>query len=65
MYSDKLKPGSLNIDQIFFIDKYKNDSYPWVQIAKKVCRDIENIERVKDQFELLKEKYNHQVIANQ
>ena len=47
---------SMNIDQIFFIDRFKNDTFPWMEISKRIRSDIQNSEALKDKIEILKNK---------
>lgn len=38
----------LNIDDIFYIDRFKNDSAPWMEISKRIRTDMQNSEALKD-----------------
>lgn len=36
--------GALSIDEIFYIDRFKNATAPWMEISKKIRVDIQNSE---------------------
>lgn len=55
-YSEQDQAAITNIDQIFFIDRFKNDSSPWMEISKKIKSDIQNSEALKDRIENLNSK---------
>jgi hypothetical protein len=38
----------LNLDQIFFIDRFRNEASPWMAIAKRIRTDLQNFEELKD-----------------
>jgi hypothetical protein len=44
----------LNIDDIFYIDRFKNDSAPWMEISKRIRTDMQNSEALKDTIQSLK-----------
>jgi len=39
-YQDKDRQNIANIDEIFFIDRFKNDQSPWMEISKAIRSDI-------------------------
>ena len=43
----------INIDQIFFIDKFQNDTAPWMEISNRIKTEIQNSEALKDKIENL------------
>lgn len=43
----------INIDQIFFIDKFQNDTAPWMEISNRIKSEIQNSEALKDKIENL------------
>lgn len=55
-YSEEDVGAISNIDQIFFIDRFKNDTSPWMEISKRIKTDIQNSEQLKDKIELLNTK---------
>ena len=58
MYEDQNSTTLINIDQIFFIDKFKNDQSPWMEISNKIKQDIQNSELLKDKIDNLNIKNN-------
>lgn len=34
------KSSSINMDQLYFVDKFRNDSGPWMEIARRIQKDI-------------------------
>ena len=36
--------GQIGIDEIFYIDRFKNETAPWMEISKKIRLDIQNSE---------------------
>lgn len=42
--SYKEKEGYVNLDEIFYIDRFKNQTSPWMEISKKIRTDIQNAE---------------------
>jgi len=42
--SYKEKEGYVNLDEIFYIDRFKNQASPWMEISKKIRTDIQNAE---------------------
>lgn len=55
-YKEEGKTFAMNIDQIFYIDRFKNDTVPWMEISKRIRSDIQNSEALKDKIEQLKSK---------
>lgn len=56
-YQDSNKSSDIaSIDEIFFIDRFKNDSSPWMEISKKIRTDIQNSEQLKDTIENLNQR---------
>lgn len=51
----------LNIDDIFYIDRFKNDSAPWMEISKRIRTDMQNSEALKDTIQSLKQKNKDQL----
>ena len=45
-YEDKKQSagGVISIDEIFYIDRFKNATAPWMEISKKIRVDIQNSE---------------------
>lgn len=58
MYESQNMSTLINIDQIFFIDKFKHDQSPWMEISNKVQADIENCQVLKDKIENMAAKNN-------
>jgi hypothetical protein len=55
-YKEQDKDAIANLDEIFFIDRFQNDSSPWMEISKKIRTDIQNSEALKDKIETLNTK---------
>ena len=47
---------STSTDEIFFIDRFKSQGAPWMEISKKIRIDIENSESLKDKIDQLNSK---------
>jgi len=39
-FKEQSKDFFINIDEIFYIDRYRNESLPWMEISKKIRTDI-------------------------
>jgi hypothetical protein len=39
LYENK---GNQNMDMLYFVDKFRNDTGPWMEIARKIQKDIQN-----------------------
>lgn len=50
-YESENQNTLINIDQIFFIDKFQNDTAPWMEISNRIKSDIQNSEALKDKIE--------------
>jgi predicted component of type VI protein secretion system len=46
----------VSIDEIFYIDRFKNETFPWIEISRKIRTDIQNSESLKDKIETLEAK---------
>lgn len=55
-YKEQDKDVIGDMDEIYFIDRFKNDSSPWMEISKKIRTDIQNSEALKDKIESLNTK---------
>jgi hypothetical protein len=53
-----------NIDEIFFIDRFKNAQSPWMEISKAIKNDIQNFEALKDKIEQLNTKNREHTKVN-
>lgn len=40
IYAEKSKQNLADLDEIYFIDRFKNDSSPWMEISKAIKNDI-------------------------
>ena len=49
--------SSANIDQIYYIDKFKNDIFPWIEISRKIQKEIQKSELLKDKIDNVQAKY--------
>lgn len=59
------KDGSvMSIDEIFYIDRFRNDTSPWMEISKKIKADIQNSEQLKDKIEQLNAKNREAIKQN-
>lgn len=56
--------GANNLDAIFFIDRFKNESSPWMEIVKRIQSDIQNSEALKDKIVQLTTKRKEQLDQN-
>lgn len=64
MYQDQHKQNMANIDEIFFIDRFKNAQSPWMEISKAIKNDIQNFEALKDKIEQLNTKNREHTKVN-
>jgi len=55
-YESQNRSTLINIDQIFFIDRFQNDTAPWMEISNRIKQDIQNSEQLKDKISVLMDK---------
>lgn len=53
---EEYKDAAFSVDQIFFIDRYKHEGSPWMEITNQIKNEIANFEQLKDTIEKLKAK---------
>ena len=54
----------VSIDEIFYIDRFKNETLPWIEISKKIRTDIQHSESLKDKIETLEAKNREGIKKN-
>lgn len=63
-YEEQHKESMLNIEEVYYIDRFKNDNSPWMEISKKIKQDIQNSEQLKESIDLLKNKNKEAIKQN-
>ena len=53
--------GIMSIDEIFYIDRFKNETAPWMEISKKIRIDIQNSDQLKETINQLNNKNRSQM----